>query len=54
MGKPAIDDIEEWAKTLSSWKQDALRRIAINNDITEGDLNDLLLMVKSAAGFKLA
>lgn len=52
-GEP-IDDVLEWAKKLSSWKQDALRRLAISNELTEPDIGELLAMVKSAAGFKLS
>ncbi|MCP3478019.1 hypothetical protein NLM33_49120 (plasmid) [Bradyrhizobium sp. CCGUVB1N3] len=44
----------DWAKKLSSWKQDALRRLAISNDLTDTDLGELLAMVKTAAGFSLA
>ncbi|WP_421699073.1 AAA family ATPase [Ancylobacter sp.] len=49
-----IDDVLDWAKKLSSWKQDALRRLAISNDLTDTDFGELLAMVKLAAGFSLA
>ncbi|WP_024277718.1 AAA family ATPase [Xanthobacter sp. 126] len=49
-----IDDVLDWAKKLSSWKQDALRRLAISNDLTDTDLGELLAMVKMAAGFSPA
>ena len=49
-----IDDVLDWAKKLSSWKQDALRRLAISNDLTDTDIGELLAMVKTAAGFSLA
>lgn len=52
-GEP-IDDVLEWSNKLSPWKQDALRRLAISNDLTEADASELLAMVKSAAGFKLS
>ncbi|MEY9404503.1 hypothetical protein ACVME8_001946 [Bradyrhizobium diazoefficiens] len=52
-GEP-IDDILDWSKKLSAWKQDALRRLAISNDLTSGDLGELLAMVKTDAGFSLA
>lgn len=52
-GEP-IDDVLDWSKKLSSWKQDALRRLAISNDLTDADLGELLAMVKTAAGFSLA
>lgn len=51
-GEP-IDDIVEWSKKLSSWKQDALRRLAISNELTEADISELLAQVKAAAGFQL-
>ena len=51
-GEP-IDDVLDWSKKLSSWKQDALRRLAISNDLTEADLGELLAMVKMAAGFSI-
>ena len=49
-----IDDVLAWARKLSSWKQDALRRLAISNDLTETDFGELLSMVKVSAGFSLA
>lgn len=52
-GEP-IDDVLEWSNKLSPWKQDALRRLATSNDLTEADVSELLTMVKSAAGFKLS
>jgi energy-coupling factor transporter ATP-binding protein EcfA2 len=54
MASEPIDDVLDWAKKLSSWKQDALRRLAISNELTGGDLGELLGMVKTAAGFNLA
>lgn len=52
-GEP-IDDVLEWSNKLSPWKQDALRRLATSNDLTEADASELLAMVKSASGFKLS
>ena len=52
-GEP-IDDVVEWSSKLSPWKQDALRRLATSNDLTEADAIELLAMVKLTAGFKLA
>ncbi|GLQ79948.1 hypothetical protein GCM10007881_34670 [Mesorhizobium huakuii] len=54
MAGAPIDDVVEWSETLSSWKRDALRRLAISNELTEADIDALLGMVKSSAGFKLA
>ena len=53
MAKTPIDDIEDWSKKLSPWKQDALRRLAISNELADTDLDELLAMVKSAGGVKL-
>jgi energy-coupling factor transporter ATP-binding protein EcfA2 len=53
MALEPIDDILEWSGKLSSWKQDALRRLAVSIDLTEDDRNELLTMIKDAAGFTL-
>lgn len=53
MAMEPIDDIVEWSGKLSSWKQDALRRLAVSNDLTEDDRNELLAMIKAASGFTL-
>lgn len=49
-----IDDILEWSGKLSAWKQDALRRLAVSAELTQDDRNELLAMIKKAAGFNLA
>lgn len=54
MATEPIDDIEDWSKKLVPWRQDALRRLAISTDLTDGDLDELLAMIKQAAGFNLA
>lgn len=53
MTNTPIDDIAEWSTKLSPWKQDALRRLAIGDELTASDLDELLDMVRFAAGFKL-
>jgi ABC-type dipeptide/oligopeptide/nickel transport system ATPase subunit len=53
MGTEPIDDIEAWSKKLSAWKRDCLRRLAVTDELTETDVNELLLLVKHAAGFML-
>lgn len=53
MAEEPIDDIEAWSKKLSAWRRDCLRRLATCDDLTETDYEELLAMVKSAAGFKL-
>jgi hypothetical protein len=45
-GEP-IDDVLEWSKKLSPWKQDALSRLAISNELTEVDVSELLAPVNS-------
>ncbi|MEQ9814428.1 MAG: hypothetical protein RLO50_16755 [Azospirillaceae bacterium] len=54
MASDPIDDIEAWSTKLSPWRQDALRRLAINDDLTETDFDELLAMIKEAAGLNLA
>lgn len=54
MAVEPIDDIETWSKNLSPWRQDCLRRLAISDDLTDADLNELLAMIKQAADFKLS
>ncbi|MFT9377208.1 MAG: hypothetical protein ABF590_15405, partial [Komagataeibacter saccharivorans] len=49
----AIDDIEKWSKRLSLWRQDALRRLVINNELTNADVDELLAMIKNVSGFSL-
>lgn len=53
MAAEPIDDIVAWSQTLSPWRQDCLRRLAISNDLTDTDLAELTGMIKSAAGFAL-
>lgn len=48
-----IDDIEVWSKQLSPWRRDALRRLSTSNELSDTDLEDLLAMIKQAAGFDL-
>jgi len=54
MAAEPIDDIEAWSKKLSTWRQDALRRVAISNDLSDTALDELLSMIKQAAGFDLS
>lgn len=51
MAAEPIDDILQWSGKLSPWKQDALRRLAISAELTEGDRDELLDMIKGGAGF---
>ncbi|UVC12207.1 AAA family ATPase (plasmid) [Rhizobium sp. TH2] len=53
MTSEPIDDVLEWSGKLSSWKRDALRRLAISNELTDTDIGELLAMVKFSAGFSL-
>jgi hypothetical protein len=56
-GKPimgAIEDILEWSSTkLSSWKQDALRRLACQSTLSKSDYDELLNLIKASVGFAL-
>jgi len=49
-----INDIINWSGSQQPWRRDCLRRLAISNDLTEADQDELLAMVKHAAGFTLA
>lgn len=53
MAAEPIDDIEAWSEKLSPWRQDALRRLAVSNDLTDTDIDELLAMIKQVAGFEL-
>jgi energy-coupling factor transporter ATP-binding protein EcfA2 len=49
-----IDDIVAWSGTQSLWRQDCLRRLAASTELTTTDHEDLIGMIKQAAGFTLA
>src|SRR3546814_13576816 len=49
-----IDDIVAWSNTLSTWRQDCLRRLALADDLSESDQAELLGMIKQEAGLALA
>jgi energy-coupling factor transporter ATP-binding protein EcfA2 len=53
VAKEPIDDIVAWSATQALWRQDCLRRLATTADLTQTDLDELLAMVKKAAGFTL-
>ena len=48
-----IGEIEVWSKKLAPWRQDALRRLAVSNELSGHDFDELLAMIKKAAGFLL-
>lgn len=48
-----IDDIEAWSKKLAPWRQDALRRLAVSNELSGDDFDELLAMIKKSVGFQL-
>jgi energy-coupling factor transporter ATP-binding protein EcfA2 len=54
MTSEPIDDIVAWSNTLTPWRRDCLRRLAISNDLSTDDESALLRMIKQAAGFALA
>ena len=49
-----IDDIINWSDSQAPWRQDCLRRLATTADLAQADFDELLAMVKAAAGFTLA
>lgn len=54
MASEPFDDIVARSKTQARWRQDCLRRLAIANDLSNGNEAELLGMIKSAAGLTLA
>src|SRR5689334_8485239 len=51
----AIEDILDWSSTkLSSWKQDALRRLACQSALSKADYNELLNLIKTNVGFSIS
>lgn len=50
----ALDDIEAWSTKLSSWRRDCLRRLAISNDLSDVDLEELLAMIRQIVGLDVA
>ena len=46
----AFEELLEWSGNRSDWQQDALRRIAENNSLSDEDLESLSRMIESAAG----
>jgi energy-coupling factor transporter ATP-binding protein EcfA2 len=50
----AVEDILEWSATkLTPWRQDALRRLACASALNSDDHDELLSLIKQAAGFSL-
>ena len=54
MARKPIDYIVDWSKRLLPWQQDAMRRLSISEELSDADLQDLLAIIKQAAGFNLA
>ena len=54
MASEPIDDIVAWSNTLSTWRQDCLRRLALADDLSDSDQAELLGMIKQEAGLALA
>ena len=50
MSVAALDDIEAWSSKLSPWRRDCLRRLALSNDLSDGDFEELLAIIRSTAG----
>ena len=53
MAQEPIDDIITWSDSQLPWRQDCLRRLATSADLAQADFDELLAMVKAAAGFTL-
>lgn len=54
MASEPIDDIVAWSNTLSTWRQDCLRRLALADDLSNSDQVELLGMIKQVAGLSVA
>ena len=54
MASEPIDDVIAWSATQGPWRRDCMRRLAVSHDLSESDQDELLAMVKKAAGFTLA
>jgi ABC-type transport system involved in cytochrome c biogenesis ATPase subunit len=50
----ALDEIEAWSAEQVDWRRDCLRRLAISNDLSAADLDELLALVKVDAGLDVA
>lgn len=50
MSVSALDEIEGWSADQAGWRRDCLRRLAISNELTDADTDELLAMVKAEAG----
>lgn len=54
MSVSALDEIEAWSADQADWRRDCLRRLAISNDLTSDDVDELFAMVKVGAGLDTA
>lgn len=48
----AFEELLEWAGTRCPWQQDALRRIALQGEITEDDISELRAQIEQSAGLR--
>ena len=45
-----LEEILEWSQDRPAWQRDALRRLVLNGELSEGDIRDLSEICKSAHG----
>src|ERR1700753_671239 len=45
-----LAEILEWSKDRPNWQRDALRRLVLNGELTNDDINDLSEVCKSGHG----
>jgi len=45
-----LEEILEWSQDRPAWQRDALRRLVVNGELSEGDIRDLSEICKSAYG----
>lgn len=48
----AFEELLEWAGTRYPWQQDALRRIALQGEVTEDDLSELRAQIEQSSGLR--
>ena len=46
----AIDAILRWISKQPDWQQDALRRVAVSPELTDGDVSAILVNLKNSKG----
>lgn len=48
-----LQEILEWSQKRPTWQRDALRRLVVNGDLTEKDINEFALILQAEKGITL-